>query len=66
MIIELFMSDFYPGLHSDQRLMQTFYQQMKIDEEEKRINKEKQYVRMVTVQKIIKAYKKHNEALKIL
>ena len=65
MIVELFMSDFYPGLHSDQRLMQNFYQHMKMDEEEKRMNKEKQYVRMVAVQKIIRAYKKHDEAVRI-
>ena len=45
--------------------MQTFNQQIKIDEEEKRVNKEKQHVRMVTVQKIIKQYNKYNEALKI-
>ena len=34
MIIELFMSDFYPVLHSDQKLMKKHWDQMKLDEDE--------------------------------
>lgn len=41
MIIELFMSDFYSGIHSDSRLMHQHYNMMKMDEDEKRIYKEK-------------------------
>ena len=66
MIVELFMSDFYPGLHSDQRLIQRLNENIKMEPEEQRINKEKQFVRMVTVQKIIKQYKRYSEAVKIM
>ena len=37
-----------------------------MDVEEQRINKEKQFVRMVTVQKIVKQYKKYSDAVKIM
>lgn len=41
MIIELFMSDFYPGIHSDSRLMAQNPNLMKMEEDEKRVKKEK-------------------------
>ena len=62
MIIELFMSDFYSGIHSDSGLMHQHYNMMKMDEDEKRIYKEKQFGKMVTIEKVIKKYKKHDEA----
>lgn len=61
MIIELFMSDFYSGIHSDSRLMHQYYNMMKMDEDEKRVYKEKQFGKMVTIEKVIKKYKKHDE-----
>lgn len=65
MIIELFMGDFYPSLHSDQRLQFKHFYSMKMDDDQKRVGKTRQFEKMVLVEKIIKKYKRWEEAQKL-
>ena len=50
------MSDFYPSIHSDRELTHRHHLSMKLSEEKQRLEKEKQFERMVIIQKKIKKY----------
>jgi len=57
-IIQLFMSDFYPSIHSDTDLQHKYYHSLKLTDEKKLVLKERQFERMIGINRLIKSYKK--------
>lgn len=61
MIIQLFMSDFYPSIHQDTTLENLYMSALKISEEKERTLKEKQFEKMIEIQKTVRKYSKSGE-----
>jgi hypothetical protein len=59
------MSDFYPSIHSDKNLTQMHLDSLKKGEDKQRSDKERQFERMVIVQRKIKRYAKYEKAQKL-
>ena len=66
MVIQLYMSEFYPCIHSDYQLLYDTTAAMKISKDQQRTEKEKRYDQMVMVQKIIKKYSNYEEAQRLM
>jgi len=65
MIVHLGLSDFYPGIQSDPKLVKEESGNLRISESKKRLDKEKQFEKMATAQRIIKKYAQHDEAERV-
>jgi hypothetical protein len=56
MIVHLGLSDFYPGIQSDPKLINEESGSSQVPESKKRLDKEKQFEKMAAAQRIIKKY----------
>ena len=57
LILQLFMSDFYPIVHTDRDLQAKYFDTLKLPEEKKTQERIAQFDHVIEVQKIIKKYK---------